>query len=128
MLELACSKGSVSGGDYSIAENCAILVGTGWGKHWSENFYLDKSPYFTYEAMKWLISKKPVLLGTDFPRWENLKKPEGFFNEFYSADILMLAPCVNLEKITKTKVKLTALPLRIPGTSSIPCRAVVIED
>jgi len=122
MLELACS------GENNISENCAILVGTGWGKHWKEEFYLEGSPYFTYEAMDWLLSKKPVLLGTDFPRWENIEKPEGFFKDFYAADILMLAPCVNLEKITKKKVKLTALPLRIPGTSSIPCRAVVVEE
>ena len=122
MIKAACNNGK------DIAEKSAILIGTGWGKYWREDFYLDKSPYFTYEAMKWLISKKPVLLGTDFPRWENLENPQGFFRDFYAADILMLAPCVNLEKITKSRVKLTALPLNIPGTSSIPCRAVVIEE
>jgi len=122
MMKAACYEG------IDIPVNSAILVGTGWGKYWREKFYLDKSPYFTYEAMEWLVSKKPFLLGTDFPRWENLDKPEGFFKDFYAADILMLAPCINLEKITRQQVKLTALPLNIPGTSSIPCRAVVIED
>lgn len=122
MIKAACNNGE------DIIEKSAVLIGTSWGKHWREDFYLDKSPYFTYEAMKWLISKKPFLLGTDFPRWENLDKPEGFFKDFYAADILMLAPCVNLEKITKSRVKLTALPLNIPGTSSTPCRAVVIEE
>lgn len=122
MLELSVGE------EDDILENCAILVGTGWGKHWRRDFYLQSSPYFTYEAMKWLISKKPILLGTDFPRWENIDKPENFFEDFYSAGILMLAPCINLENISKKQVKLTVLPLRIPGTSCIPCRAVVVEE
>jgi hypothetical protein len=31
----------------------------------------------------------------------------------------------NLETIPANRAKLTALPLNIPGTSCIPCRAVV---
>ena len=111
-----------------ISKGCALLISTGWGKHWMEKCFLQQSPYFTYEAMLWLISKKPFLLGTDFPRWENIKKSEGFFEAFYRADILMLAPCINLEKVEKSNVKLTVLPLNITGTSCVPCRAVLIED
>lgn len=120
MLRNSCRNGD-------ITEGGAILVGTGWGRHWMDKSYLELSPYFTYEAMQWLISRKPFLLGADFPRWENLVKPEGFFGAFYSAGILMLAPCVNLENIKKSNVKLTALPLKIPGTSCVPCRAVIVE-
>lgn len=114
-------------GSSNIPEGCAILVGTGWGKYWMDKCYLEYSPYFTYEAMKWLISKKPFLLGSDVPRWENLTRPEGFFADFYAADILMLAPCVNLEKVTCSIQMLTVLPLNVPGTSCVPCRGVLIE-
>lgn len=106
-------------------EGDAILIGTGWGKHWMDEFYLNSSPYFSYDAIKWLIDKKPRLLGTDFPRWENLEKWQGFFPEFYSRDILMLAPCVNLEKAGAARIELTALPLNIKGTSCVPCRAFI---
>lgn len=119
-------ENSLGSGD--ITEGEAVLVGTGWGSRWMDQYYLEHSPYFTNEAMQWLISKKPFLLGTDFPRWENLLRPEGFFDAFYAADILMLAPCVNLENIIKNKVKLTALPINIPGTSCVPCRAVIVEE
>jgi kynurenine formamidase len=78
--------------------------------------------------MKWLIGKKPFLLGSDFPRWDHLTKSERFFPEFFAADILMLAPCVNLEAVRKPDVRLTALPLHIPGTSAVPCRAIVMEE
>jgi arylformamidase len=112
----------------SIQEGDALLVGCGWGKHWMEKDYLVRSPYFTYDAMMWLIRKKPAILGSDSPRWENLEKYEGFFPDFYKADILMLAPCVNLDQVTRPRVKLTVLPLKIPRTSATPCRAVIVES
>ena len=88
---------------------------------------LDKSPYIK-EAMEYLISLKPYLLGSDFPRWDNIRKSEGFFQAFYDANILMLAPCVNLHKISSVRCKLTVLPLKIEGTSCTPCRAVIVEE
>jgi arylformamidase len=111
-----------------IKEGDALLVGCAWGDHWMDSNYLSDSPYFTYDAMMWLINKKPFILGSDFARWENLEKAEGFFPKFYAANILMLAPCVNLEKITEPRVKLTVLPLKIPGTCCTPCRAIIVED
>ena len=78
--------------------------------------------------MEYLVEKKPFLLGTDFPRWESFENPQNLFPLFYAGNILMLAPLVNLENIPSARVKLTALPLNIPGTSCIPCRAVVTAD
>ena len=114
-------------GQQDIPKGCALLIGTGWGVHWRREDYLEKSPYFTYDAMHWLIKKKPFLLGSDFPRWENLERPQNFFSEFYRANILMLAPLINLEKLKSNNVLLTALPLKVPGTSCAPCRAVAVE-
>lgn len=113
--------------EFDIKGNFAIICSTGWGRHWKEAFYLDQSPYFTYDAMEWLISKKPFLLGTDFPRWDNIQKSENHFDIFYNADILMLAPVVNMENIQLDFVRLTALPIKIPGTSCAPCRALITE-
>jgi len=106
----------------------ALLVATGWGNQWTEPWYLSKSPYFSCGAVQWLIEKKPFILGGDLPRWENLNNMEGFFPMFYAADILMLSPCVNLERVKEKRVKLTALPLRVVNTSCAPCRAVIAED
>lgn len=115
-------------GDRLMEEGAAILVGTGWGKHWMKENYLKMSPFFTADAMEWLVLKKPVLLGTDFPRWENPDHPEGFFSLFYKANILMLAPCINLENVENETLRLTVLPLKIAGTSCVPCRAILLEN
>ncbi len=121
--DLAACKGAVD-----IRKGDAIIVGTSWGKHWMEPCYLDASPYFTYDAMEYLVSKKPSLLATDFPRWESFEHPQNLFPLFYGADILMLAPVTSIETIPSHRVHLTALPIKVPGTSCIPCRAIVTVD
>lgn len=49
--------------------------------------------------MKWIIDRKPSILATDTPAWENLHEPGGFFPEFYAADILMLAPLCGVSAV-----------------------------
>ena len=106
-----------------IKEGCAILVSANYGQKWKDSDYLTACPYFTADAMSWLVSKKPFLLGSDFPRWDNLEKPQGFWQDFYNADILMLAPVVNIEAVDEAL--LTVLPIKAAVTSCAPCRAIL---
>ena len=105
----------------------AILISTGWGNYWREKNFISSSPFMKYEAMQYIIGKKPFLLGADSPRWENLEHPEGFFPEFFNANILLLGPCINLDKITREIVLLTVLPIKIENACCCPCRAIVKE-
>ncbi len=111
-----------------IKEGDAILIGTGWGGYWMDPDYLNGSPYITKAAMDWLLAKKPSILGGDSARWENLEKPEGFFPDFYAADVLMVGPLVNLESVTAPRCRLTALPLKAVRTSCAPARVVITEE
>lgn len=111
-----------------IKEGDALIFSCGWGKYWTDKKYLENSPFLSYEAMEWLVSKKPYLLGADVPRWENLEKPEGFFEMFYKANILLLGPLVNLENVGTKNLTLTALPINVVGTSCAPCRAIICEN
>jgi kynurenine formamidase len=114
--------------DKELLKGCdAVLVSTGWGKKWRSPDFIKSSPFMKYDAMDFLIESKPFLLGSDSPMWENPEKPEGFFPNFFKADILMLAPCVNLEAISKEVVTMTALPLKVEGACVVPCRAFVME-
>jgi len=108
-----------------IPEGSAILVGTGYGKDWDRKDFFSGSWFFKREAMEYLISKRPFLIGTDSAEWENPHNPEGIFKLFYPANILILAPCINLECIGEFRVKLTVLPFKISGSYISPVRAVV---
>ena len=106
-----------------------IAVYCGWEKHWmNSEVFFSRSPYFTMDAMQFLISKKPSIMASDTVAWDNFSDPAGFFPDFYAANILMLTPLVNLSEVTKPRVKITALPLRFDDSSSAPCRAIIIED
>lgn len=108
-----------------IAPDTALLVSTGWGVHWRDDRFTRDAPYFSHEAISLLISLRPHILGSDSPLWDSREDPQDFFPDFYAADILMLAPVVNLERIPVPHVTLTALPIRVEGTSCAPCRAFV---
>lgn len=111
-----------------IQPGYAILVGTGWGKYWFHPDNMKCAPYFTRDAMLWLIDKKPFILGGDTPRWDTVENTQNFFEDFYAANILMAGPFVNLEKCKAPKCSLTILTPKIPITSCVPARAVIIED
>lgn len=112
----------------NIPEGCAILVGTGYGKYWNRKDFFEKSWFFKAKAMEYIISKKPFLLGADSAEWENPKNPEGIFKKFFPANILILASCINLEKVNKFKVKLSVLPFNVLNSYISPVRAVVVEE
>jgi len=105
-----------------IAPDTAVIVNCGWGKHWKEDNY-RLGPYFSKEAMASLIALKPRILSSDIPGWESREDPQGFFADFYAADILMLAPVMLPEQLPGSRCTLTALPIRVEGTSCAPCRA-----
>lgn len=112
----------VAGG---IEPDTAVAVCTGWGVHWREDRFTKDAPYFSKEAMARLIACKPRLLAADSPLWESREDPQGFFPDFYAADILMLAPVTSLEQLPVNAVNctLTALPIPVEGTCCAPCRA-----
>lgn len=111
-----------------IREGDAVIVGTGWGKYWFHPDNLKYAPYFTTDAMEWIINQKPFLIGGDSARWDCLEDPQAFWDDFYGNDILMGGPFVDLEKVTAKRCKLTILPPKFPITSCAPSRALIIED
>ncbi len=111
-----------------IREGDAIILGTGWGRYWFHPDGLDYCPYVTYDAMMWLLDKKPCLIGSDTPRWDCPKNPQGHFSKFYEAGILMGAGFVNLEECTAPRCKLTILPPKFAVTCCAPARAIIIEE
>ena len=115
-----------------IKENDALLVCTGWDRMWNKENFVKGSPHFTSEAMDWLISKKITLLGGDVPCYDDPKDPEDSKNlpllrRYYETGGLILAPVVNLGKVTASRVKLMVFPLPVKGVCAAPCRAILEE-
>jgi len=104
----------------------AILVRTGWDRRWREPDFVVGSPFFSREAAQWLMDKRPRLLGSDLSRFDNPDAPEFPWREFFARTTFLLAPVVNLDAVPSRRVQLLALPLKIEGAVSTPCRAVIL--
>jgi kynurenine formamidase len=105
----------------------ALLIGTGWDRHWHAPDYVTDPPYFAAEAIDWVLERKVSLLSADTPRFDSPHHPQNFFPKFFQHDILLLAPVVNLEQIGNARGKLVALPLKIKDACASPVRALWIE-
>ena len=114
--------------DVCVRRGDSLLIGTGWDKKWDEPDYFENAPYFTAEAIDWILAQGVGILGADTPQWDSKKDPQGFFPRFFESDTLLLAPLVNLFEVSQPRVKLITLPLKVAGVCAAPCRAIVLEQ
>ncbi len=105
----------------------SLLIGTGWDAHWHAPDFLRDPPHFTGEAIDWILAQSVGLLGCDSPLWDGRYDPQHFFPRFFQSETLLLAPLVNLSAISRPRVQLITLPLKVRGVCAAPCRAIVME-
>ena len=111
-----------------IREGDAVIVSIGRDSKWNAPDYVWDSPYYTKAGMDWLLDHKPFLIAGDWPKWENVEKPQNVFERFFEQGVLLLVPVVNLDAVHEQRVRLTVLPVKIAETCHTPARAVVIEE
>jgi kynurenine formamidase len=115
-----------------------VIIRTGWlEKMWGKEEFAD-SPYLTEGAADWLIKLKARMACYDFAMdyverdffRKGFAKTEDFVIhlKLLRNEVLNLENLNNLSKISKSRVKLIALPIYLVGFEGAPCRAVAVED
>jgi arylformamidase len=94
------------------------------------NAWKKTTPWIDPEGLQWIIDRGIKLLGVDF--FHGAKKPgagrEGALSErLLKNDVVVLSYIQNLHRISKERVTLICLPLKMVGAEASPLRAVVIE-
>jgi kynurenine formamidase len=112
-----------------VRDGDAFLVGTGWDKEWNSPRYLAESPHFTLDAVLWLRDLGVTLLGGDIPYFNDPRGSEvNVITEFYQRPANMIvAPLVNVTRLSRSRVRLLTLPLKLKGQSVAPCRVLALE-
>ena len=129
-----------------VREGDTIIIRTGWTdrcfgtrEFWEKMIHLDTS------AADWIVAKKPKALMQDFmtdiaplqvceccgsllPSPEMRKNPATCHHKLLGSDMLLIEWCTNLGTITKERVQVIALPLKIKGAEGGPARVIVVED
>jgi len=116
---------------WKIKEGGALIIFTGYFRKWNTKDFFLNSPYFTAEAMDYIVSKKIKILAADLPCYDNARNPEDLENlpqltKLYNHNIMALAPIVNGDKVEEGYGELIVLPLKVKGWSASPARAVLI--
>jgi arylformamidase len=93
--------------------------------------WMARAPYVGYDAIDWLRDKGVTIVGFDF---YHAAKPPGegpndcTSRNLHELGILTVPYLTNLAAISKPRVTLIALPLKMVDVEASPVRAVVLED
>lgn len=110
-----------------------LVVRTGWSSHWKRSDYYSGYPYFSTEAIRWLLRRGLKLLALDTPSPDNPKNKRGNRPDSPNHKILLGSGVVlveylcNLEQVRANTIEFIALPLRLRNADGAPARCIAIE-
>ena len=105
-------------------EGKAVLVHTGWDRHWGTDTYFDEHPFLTAEAASWLAENGAKLVGIDSHNIDDTRtKTRPVHSTLLREGVLICEHMTNLGALPDTGFAFTAAPPRIEGMGTFPVRA-----
>lgn len=95
---------------------------------WGKANYFSDAPYLTEDAAQWIVEKGVILVAIDFQTDKPRDVTYPVHKKLLGNGVVIVEYITNAEKISKQKVKLLALPLKISDCEASPARVVVIEE
>jgi arylformamidase len=108
----------------------AVLVHTGWSRHWGSPRYLDLDcPHLTADAVRVLIDANVAIVGIDSLNIDDPTDPRRPAHVgLLGADIPIIEHLTNLASVPDSGARLTALPPPVVGMASFPVRVVAVVE
>jgi kynurenine formamidase len=108
----------------------AVLMHTGWSRHWGTARYLDLDcPHLAKDAVDVLIGANVAVVGIDSLNIDDPTDPHRpAHHGLLGADIPIIEHLTNLRQVPEAGARLIALPAPIRGMASFPIRAVAYFD
>lgn len=103
----------------------AVLVRTGWDRHWRTEAYGDpEHPFLTEAGAECLIGAGVVLVGIDSVNIDDTRGGERpAHTRLLAAGIPIVEHLAGLDRLPATGATFTAVPLRVVGLGTLPVRA-----
>ena len=103
----------------------AVLVRTGWDRHWRTETYGDPAhPFLTAGAATHLVDAGAALVGIDTV---NIDDTRGGARPVHTillgADVPIVEHLTDLDRVPVTGARFSAVPLRVSGLGTLPVRA-----
>lgn len=114
-----------------IKQGDGIILKTGWAKFVDDNKYREELPGIHESLAHWLVEKKINMLAVEPPSIADVMDMEEvtkIHEILLGGDIIIVEGLTNLETLSKEKVRLVALPLKIKDGDGAPARVIAIEE
>lgn len=106
----------------------AVLLHTGWDRHWRTERYADgEHPFLTAAGARTLVDRGAVLVGIDGVNIDDTRGGERPVHTILlDADVLVLEHLTGLDRLPASGARLTAVPPAIVGMCTFPVRAFAV--
>ena len=103
---------------------CAVLIFTGWSRHWRTDAYFENHPFLTEEAAIYLRDRGALLVGIDSHNIDDTRrKIRPVHSTLLAAEILIVEHMTNLASLPSSGFRFNAVPPKIKGMGTFPVRA-----
>jgi len=102
----------------------AVLVHTGWDRHWRTEAYQSGHPFLTEAAARLLVESGARLVGIDSHNIDDTsRRARPVHTILLRAGILICEHLTNLEALPNDGFRFTAVPPKVAGMGTFPVRA-----
>lgn len=104
----------------------AVLVQSGWDRHWRTDAYFEQHPYLTHRLAEWLVSAGVVLVGIDSFNIDSTDTGERpVHSTLLARDIPIVEHLCGLDQLPVRGGRFFAVPVKVRGFGTFPVRAFV---
>ena len=105
----------------------AVLVHTGWDRHWRTERYLSDHPFLTGEAADWLVEIGAALVGIDSLNIDDTRgRTRPVHTKLLAAAIPICEHMTNLGSLPDEDFRISAVPPKVRGMGTFPVRAYAV--
>ena len=107
----------------------AVLVHTGWDRHWRTDRYFEGHPYLTGRLAQWLVDAGAVLVGIDSTNIDCTDSGERpVHSTLLRRDIPIVEHLTGLGALPERGARFHAVPVKVRGFGTFPVRAYAELD
>ena len=105
----------------------AVLIHTGWDRHWRTERYGEGHPFLTADAADWLIASGAVLVGIDSNNIDDTRvRARPVHTKLLGANIPICEHMAGLGSLPDEGFRFSAVPPKVRGMGTFPVRAYAV--
>lgn len=105
----------------------AVLVHTGWDRHWRTERYLSDNPFLTGAAADWLVENGAAFVGIDSHNIDDTRvRARPVHSKLLAAGIPICEHMTNLASLPDDAFRVSAVPPKVRGIGTFPVRAYAV--